>query len=70
MYTMDDAAVNELAKGLKNIVRNARTVIKNPKDSHHRLDEIINLAQNQLSNLKQGKYRTSATQKMHKPRLG
>lgn len=69
MYTMDDKAVNDLAKGLENIVRNARTIIENPEDDHHRLEDIVEAAQNQLKNLKDGKYRTKATQRMHKPRL-
>ena len=69
MYTMDDSAVNDLAKGLETIVRNARTLVVNPEDDHHRLDEIIQAAQKQLENLKQGKYRTKSTQRMAKPRL-
>ena len=69
MYTMDDEAVNDLAKGLENIVRNARAIVEKPEDNHHRLDDIIKAAQNQLKNLKQGKYRTKATQRMSKPRV-
>jgi hypothetical protein len=69
MYNMDDKAVNDLAKGLDNIVRNARTIIVNPEDNHNRLEDIISVAQLQLKNLKLGKYRTKATQRMAKPRL-
>jgi hypothetical protein len=69
MYTMDDKAVNDLAKGLENIVRNARTIIVNPEDNRNRLEDIINVAQLQLKNLKQGKYRTKATQRMRKPKM-
>ena len=67
MYTMDDKAVNDLTKGLENIVRSARTLIENPKDDHDKLDYIIEVAQNQLKNIKDGKYRTKATQRMKKP---
>jgi hypothetical protein len=66
---MDDKAVNDLALGLENIVRNASAIIKNPEDSHYRLEDIIKAAQNQLKNLKSGKYRAKTSQRMHKPRL-
>lgn len=67
MYKMDDEAVSKLAYGLKEIVRHARTVMENPDDSHNRLEHIVELAQKQLENLKEGKYRTKATQRMRKP---
>lgn len=66
---MDDEAVNDLAKGLDSIVRDARTIIENPTDNRNRLEDIILIAQLQLKNLKLGKYRTKATQRMAKPRL-
>jgi hypothetical protein len=66
---MNDEAVNDLTKGLNNIVRSARTIISNPKDSHYRLEDIIKVAQIQLKNLKQGKYRTKPSQRMYKLHL-
>lgn len=68
MYKMDDEAVSKLARGLKEIVRHARTIMENPDESHHRLESIVELAQKQLGNLKEGKYRARATQRMHKPK--
>jgi len=62
MYKMDDDAVNKLALGLKQIVRNARTIMENPDESHHRLVYIIEMAQKQLNDLKAGKYRTKTSQ--------
>ncbi len=66
---MNDEAVNELVKALNNIVRNARTIIENPQDNHNRLEDIIKVAVLQLKNLKLGKYRTKATQRMAKPKV-
>lgn len=67
MYKMDDEAVSKLTSGLKKIVRDARTIMENPDESHNRLENIVDLAQKQLENLKEGKYRTKATQRMRKP---
>jgi hypothetical protein len=66
MYKMDDDAVNDLALGLKQIVRNARTIMEDPNESHHRLVYIIEMAQKLLGDLKAGKYRTKTSQRMRK----
>lgn len=67
MYTLSDDAVSRLTKSLAEIVRNARAVLENPTESHRRLEGIIQAAQKQLGNIKEGKYRTKPTQRMQKP---
>jgi hypothetical protein len=70
MYKMDDERVNDLASGLRNIVRNAQAIIKDPEDNQHRLEDIVSVAKMQLKHIKDGSYKTKATQRMHKPRIG